>query len=72
MLLGHVFLYLFPCFKHKKNKNNLREFELQNGKKFKKTQAEFKKVVSYIKKKVYAPQCKMDSTTVYRRAKLVD
>ena len=30
-----------------KNKNNLREFKPQDDKKFKKTQAEFKIVVSY-------------------------
>ena len=33
-------------------KNNLREFQAENGRKFKNTQAEFKKAVSYIKKKV--------------------
>ena len=32
-------------------KNTLREFQAQNGRKFKNTQAEFKKVVSYKKKK---------------------
>ena len=32
-------------------KNTLREFQAENGQKFKNTQAEFKKVVSYIKKK---------------------
>ena len=34
-------------------KNTLREFQAENGWKFKNTQAEFKKVVSYKKKKVY-------------------
>ena len=34
-------------------KNTLREFQAQNSRKFKNTQAEFKKVVSY-KKKVYS------------------
>ena len=34
-----------------KIKNTLREFQAQNGQKFKNTQAEFKKVVSYKKKK---------------------
>ena len=33
-------------------KNTLREFQAENGPKFKNTQAEFKKVVSF-KKKVY-------------------
>ena len=32
-------------------KNTLREFQAQNSEKFKNTQAEFKKVVSYKKKK---------------------
>ena len=49
-----VYLYLFfHIFTRRKNKNNLREFEPQNGKKFKKTQAEFKNVVSYKKKSVF-------------------
>ena len=34
-------------------KNTLREFQAENRQKFKNTQAEFKKAVSYIKKKVY-------------------
>ena len=34
-------------------KNTLREFQAENRQKFKNTQAEFKKVVSYKKKKVY-------------------
>ena len=34
-------------------KNTSREFQAQNGQKFKNTQAEFKKVVSYKKKSVY-------------------
>ena len=37
-------------------KNILREFQAQNGQKFKNTQAEFKKVVSY-KKKSVSYQC---------------
>ena len=36
----------------KEIKNNLREFQAQNSRKFKNTQAEFKKVVSYKKKSV--------------------
>ena len=32
-------------------KNTLREFQAENRQKFKNTQAEFKKAVSYIKKK---------------------
>ena len=39
-------------------KNTLREFQAENGWKIKNTQADFKKVVSYIKKKVYAPASK--------------
>ena len=39
----------------KKIKNNLRDIEPQNGKKIKKTQAEFKKVVSYKKESVISP-----------------
>ena len=35
-------------------KNTLREFQAENRRKFKNTQAELKKAVSYIKKKVYA------------------
>ena len=35
-------------------KNTLREFQAENRRKFKNTQAEFKKAVSYIKKKVYS------------------
>ena len=34
-------------------KNTLREFQAENGWKIKNTQADFKKVVSYKKKKVY-------------------
>ena len=34
-------------------KNTLREFQAENGWKFKNTQADFKKVVSYMKKSVY-------------------
>ena len=37
----------------KQIKNTLREFQAENRQKFKNTQAEFKKAVSYIKKKVY-------------------
>ena len=36
-----------------KIKNTLREFQAQNGRKFKNTQAEFKKVVSYKNKAGY-------------------
>ena len=32
-----------------KIKNTLREYQAENGRKFKNTQAEFKKAVSYIK-----------------------
>ena len=47
-----MYLYnFFHILYIEENKNNLREFEPQNGKKFKKTQAEFKNVVSYKKKK---------------------
>ena len=35
----------------KEIKNTLREFQAENGPKFKNTQADFKKVVSYIYKK---------------------
>ena len=34
-------------------KNTLKEFQAQNDRKFKNTQAEFKKVVSYKKKSIY-------------------
>ena len=34
-------------------KNTLREFQAENRQKFKNTQAEFKKAVSYIKKSVF-------------------
>ena len=43
-----MYVYFFPYFTRKKKKNSLREFEPQNGKKFKKTQAEFKNVVSIL------------------------
>ena len=43
----------------RKNKNNLREFEPQNSKKFKNIQAEFKNLVPYKKKKCTA---KIDCT----------
>ena len=36
-------------------KNTLREFQAENRQKFKNTQADFKKAVSYIKKEVYLP-----------------
>ena len=39
-----------------KIKNTLREFQAENGRKFKNTQAELIKAVSYIKKK-----CSMDN-----------
>ena len=42
----------------RKNKNNLREFEPQNSKKFKNIQAELKNVVSYKKKSVMTVQYK--------------
>ena len=35
-------------------KNTLREFQAENGQKFKNTKAEFKKAVSYKKKVYYA------------------
>ena len=51
--INSVFIHYFPYFTRRKNKNNLREFEPQNSKKFKNIQAEFKNLVSYKKKKVY-------------------
>ena len=42
-------IYIFINIKE--IKNTLREFQAENGQKFKNTQAEFKKVVSYKKKK---------------------
>ena len=52
--INSVFLHCFPYFTHWKNKNNLREFEPQNSKKFKNIQAELKNVVSYKKEKCIA------------------
>ena len=37
-------------------KNTLRKYQAENSQKFKNTQADFKKVVSYIKKSVYLLQ----------------
>ena len=49
-----MFIYTFLLFlRIDKIENNLRYIEPQNGKKFKRTQAEFKKDVSYKIKKVY-------------------
>ena len=41
-------------------KNTLREFQAQNGQKFKNTQAELKKVVSYKKKSVFRIEGRLD------------
>ena len=49
--MNSVSIHCFPYFTRRKNKNNLREFQPQNNKKFKNIQAELKNVVSYKKKK---------------------
>ena len=54
--INSVFIHYFPYFTRRKNKNNLREFEPQNSKKFKNIQAEFKNLVSYKKKKCIHPR----------------
>ena len=53
-IVFHINSVFIHYFTRRKNKNNLREFEPQNSKKFKNIQAEFKNLVSYKKKKVYA------------------
>ena len=50
-LLKKRYLYMIYIFINiEEIKNTLREFQAENGRKFKNTQAEFKKVVSYKKK----------------------
>ena len=48
-------------------KNTLREFQAQNGRKFKNTQAEFKKVVSYKKKKSVLAQATLPGSSAKMR-----